>query len=129
MGCNFSLISPRSKREVLVQESQRSDFAKYCMFILLKSVLPQFIDKIGAGVTIEKKQIPLAYQKIVAEILNEKAARASRVLFLRNKILTIAVPSSAWACQLRFVQHSVIQEINKLLGGIAVERIVFKIIQ
>lgn len=76
---------------------------------------------------IEIKQIPLAYQKIVAEILNEKAARASRVLFLRNQILTISVPSSAWACQLQFVQHSVIQEINKLLGQKTVERIVFKV--
>ncbi|MDP2918054.1 MAG: DUF721 domain-containing protein [bacterium] len=98
------------------------------MFISLKSVLPQFIDKIGAGAAIEKKQIPLAYQKIVAEVLNEKAARASRALFLRNKILTIAVPSSAWACQLQFVQHNVICEINKLLGERAVERIVFKVV-
>ncbi len=97
------------------------------MFIPLKSVLPQFANKVGFNAVIDEKQVPLVYQKVVEEIINQKAAKASRVLFLRHKILTIEVPSSAWACQLQFFQQVIIERINKLCGKELIERVTFRV--
>ncbi|MDD5626884.1 MAG: DUF721 domain-containing protein [Patescibacteria group bacterium] len=97
------------------------------MFIPLKSVLPQITNRVGISVAIKEDQIPLAYKKVVEEILNQKAASASRVLFLHHKILTIEVPSSAWACQLQFSQAEIVEQLNTLCGREVVERIIFRV--
>lgn len=97
------------------------------MFIPLKSILPEITDQVRREAAIRESELGPIYRWVVQEILGKKAAANSRALFLRNKILTVEVPSSVWACQLQFGQYEIVRKINELIGKEIVERMVFRV--
>ncbi len=97
------------------------------MFVPLKSILPKTKSLQKARTIFKADEINVAYGRVVGEVLNKKAAQNSRALFLRNKILRVAVPSSVWACQLQFVCAEITRKINQLAGKEMIERIVFRV--
>jgi len=97
------------------------------MFVPIKSILSKGIAKPKTSKAFEEREIAIIYAGIAEEVLNKKAAQNSRALFLKNRILTVTVPSSVWACQLQFVREDIIKKINNLTGREMVERIIFRI--
>jgi len=97
------------------------------MFVPLKSILLKTKSLQKVRTVFKADEIHVAYGRVVEEVLNKKAAQNSRALFLHNKILTVAVPSSVWACHLQFVCVKIIRKINQLAGKEIIERIVFRV--
>lgn len=98
------------------------------VFVSVKSILPKVVKHAGERPALDDREVTLIYRQVVAELLKQKTAQNSRALYLRQKILVVAVPSSVWACQLQFWQEQIRARINALAGRRAIERIVFKIV-
>jgi len=91
-----------------------------------KSLLQKSINRAGIARQVEAAQVCQAYAQILSEI-NKKAQSVSRALYVKNRILFVAVPSSAWASEIQMLQHSIVQKINQKLNKRVIERIFFKV--
>lgn len=96
-------------------------------FIPLKSLLPKSVQKTGRETELKTGDIEALYRRAVVAVINKKAAQNSRALSIKHKVLTVAVPSSAWACQLHFAHNEVVKQINQIVDRKLVERVIFRV--
>ncbi|MDP3993693.1 MAG: DUF721 domain-containing protein [Candidatus Doudnabacteria bacterium] len=71
-------------------------------------------------------EIVRVFDVYLSQIKNLPQAEGARPLSLRNKILTIAVPSAVAAGDLRLRESQMIEQINSTLGEEVVRRIVYR---
>lgn len=93
---------------------------------LNKNLLQKSINRAGIAQEVKAAQICQAFNQIL-ERLNKKARGNVKAMSFRNKILTVAVKSSAWASEIQTLNHIIIEEIKKTGMG-PVEKIQFKVI-
>lgn len=60
------------------------------------------------------------------EIVGDIVYKNTQVVGIKNKILRVAVKSSAWAMELSFIKDKIMEKINHLCGKNVVEDIYFK---
>lgn len=57
-----------------------------------------------------------------SEVVGDAIAQHARVHSLRGTVLTVAVDAGAWATQLRYLEHDVLQRITAIVGdGVVTE--------
>lgn len=92
----------------------------------IKDLLPVSINRAGIKNQLEASQVCLTCEKLIKE-LNQKALQRAVPISLKNKTLTISVPSSSHAQELLMHQHIIKQKINQHFKETLVERIQYKI--
>jgi len=92
----------------------------------LKDLLPVAINKAGIKTQLEASQVCSTCEKLIKKI-NNKALQQAKPLSLKNKTLTIQVPSSSHAQELLMHQHIIKQKINQHFKKQLIDRISYKI--
>ncbi len=59
------------------------------------------------------------------EVVGEKIGRKARPRELRGKTLIVDVESSAWVHELTYLKSEILCDLNRKVGGDAIDRIVF----
>lgn len=95
------------------------------MWIELKKILPQSIEKLGLGVFFEFSQISLRWDKIITELLGMGCVNKSKPISLKNKTLLVDCLNSVWASEFQLNQQKIIKEINQALNKDLIEKITF----
>jgi predicted nucleic acid-binding Zn ribbon protein len=86
------------------------------MFHPLKNLLPKSINRAKIGGRVEIAMILEEFEKVVKEVLGERAAQKSKPLYLKGKIITVAVLSSVLAQEFRLNEGKIIKKLNDKFG-------------
>lgn len=92
------------------------------MFKDLKSILPKSIKRAGIANQIDNLRVMELYGNIAKQIIGN-SENVLRPVYVKNKILTVASLSAAAVKELGFFESKIIQEINREMGGCAIEKI------
>ncbi len=87
------------------------------------SLLPRAIKKAKLEKGVEAAQVCRLFSQIAQEAVPPEVAKKIKPLYVKNKILVVAVLSSVVAQELQFEQEKIISQINQRLGRPAVAKI------
>ena len=96
------------------------------MFTSLRSILAQNVRQAGIGHQVLAAQAIEKCNEILAEIFGPGILKKTRAMYLRNKVLTVGCISSVLTQEIYLKRNKIIKEINRRLGGEAVETIKFR---
>ncbi|TSC76865.1 MAG: hypothetical protein G01um101431_48 [Parcubacteria group bacterium Gr01-1014_31] len=85
-------------------------------FLPLKDLLPRALRTAKITDQVQAAQVLDAAQRVLAQLLPPQAMTGVQVLQLRQGTLTIRVPSSAVANELRLRQGDVLRQLNAQVG-------------
>lgn len=95
-------------------------------FTPLRSILVQNVREAGIGRQILAAQIIETFNQILEEIFGPMILKKAKAMSLRNKILTVSTLSSVVVQEIYLKRNKIIKELNRRLGGEAVEALKFK---
>lgn len=78
------------------------------------------------GKSVEATRVCQIFNEAIAEV-NPMMAQKAEPLFVKNKILLVALPTSAWANELLMIQHTLVEKINTEMKETVVRRIRYQI--
>jgi hypothetical protein len=96
------------------------------MFIPIKKILSQNVRQAGIGRQIEAAKAVEEFDKIISEMFGKNILNKARAMYLKNKILTVSCLSSFLKQEIYLKQKKIIKELNKRLGGEAVNVLKFR---
>ncbi len=96
------------------------------MPISIENLLASSINRAGVGRQLKATLICQAFRSILKK-KNKKAAEKCQPLYLRNKILYVKCPTSAWAQEIQMMGYGLVEEINLKFKKTVVERLQFKL--
>lgn len=82
------------------------------MFHSLKNLIPKSVNRAKISGRVEIAMVLEEFEKVVKEVLGERAAQKSKPLYLKDKIITVAVLSSVLAQELRLNEGVIIKKLN-----------------
>lgn len=93
------------------------------MFYNLKPLLSKSIKRAGIGQWIEDSMVIESFSAIKDRILDPETAGQVRPMYIKNKVLAVALLSADVISQLRAREEEIIQEINREFASEVVENI------
>jgi len=96
------------------------------MLIPIKKILSQNIRQAGIGRQVLAAKAVEEFDKILSEMFGKSILKKARGLHLKNKVLTMSCLSSVLTQEIYLKQKKIIKELNKRLGGEAVNVLKFR---
>jgi len=96
------------------------------MLSTIKSGLKRSINKAGIGKQVDAARVCEFWQEVVGDIFTPEVAHKSHAIRCKNGVMTIAVLNSVFAQEFKFKEGEIIDEINKKMGAIIVNKIRFE---
>ena len=93
------------------------------MFKDLKAILPKSIKRAGISKQIKETEILTFFQDELDRVLEPELLERVRVLYFKDKIITLAVLSEEIAQKIRFYEKEILGNINELLEKQEVEKV------
>ena len=95
------------------------------MFVPLGKLLGKSIRRAGMENQIEASMVCEEFSKIAGQIFSKPILKRIKPLYVKNRILTIAVLNSVLASELQFKQQEIIEQINRKFKKTVVTRLRF----
>jgi predicted nucleic acid-binding Zn ribbon protein len=96
------------------------------MFTPLRSILAQNVREAGIGRQVLAARTIETFNEIIGEIFGPGISKKAKAMYLRNKVLTISCLSSIVTQEIYLKRNKIIKELNRRLGGEAVETLKFR---
>lgn len=93
------------------------------MFIPLKNLIPQALRRNKIAPQVEATLVLKEFNKIAQAVWGEKFNQYAKALYLKDKVLTVAVLSSIMVTEVRLNKNNLINSINTTFGYPAVKDI------
>jgi predicted nucleic acid-binding Zn ribbon protein len=91
-------------------------------FLSLSDVLKKELEKMAGG----RIKATVTLDKHWKTVVGEAVAQNARVLFLKNKILHVAVKNSTWLYELGFMREAILKQVQEKIPDVEVADIRFR---
>lgn len=92
-------------------------------FIPLKNLIPHALRRNKIAPQVEATLVLKEFNKIARLVWGDKINQQAKALYVKNKVLTVAVLSSVIASEIRLNKNNIINSINGSLGQLVVKDI------
>jgi predicted nucleic acid-binding Zn ribbon protein len=91
-------------------------------FARIGEILPRVLEKLGLDRRVAEQRVALVWPQVVGP----QAARHSRVLGVREGVLTVEVDQSVWGSELQLQEAEIRRRISEMLPRVRIDRIRFR---
>lgn len=92
----------------------------------ISTIIDRKARETALGKSVEATRVCQIFNEAVSDI-NPRLAEKTEALHVKNNVLLVAIPSSAWAQELMMCQHKIVKKINNDLKEKVVRRIRYQV--
>ncbi len=89
------------------------------------NLIQQSVNKAGIGDQVGAAVVCDAFNKILKDVIGDKAEGRAKAMYIKNKTLSIAVMSSAMGQEIKLHEQEILEKLDKTAGKNKVERLRF----